>query len=226
MKPKKKTNKNPFKTSKFMKRFEDVYVEDEDDSSSYSIYKWIFEKVLYRYSLKQFIQKKQAVDIQVHNYTIVLLSKKDGELYVSAHLHLPEWYSSEKISRKNILNCMEPNPPQLFWEVQEYKGGNYTAMLRRFFYPIKNYPLCELMHKKKAVDVQVDNNMIHLLSKDENGNLYVSAKVYVYERDWCYLNRNNVLDYTGKAKGATGFWHINEYKGEFYDATLCGDIDT
>jgi len=219
MEPKKKTNNNSFKTSKFIERFVDVEFTDG------SRHKWTCKKVLHRYSLKEFIEKKQAVDIQVHNYTIVLLSEKDGKLYVSAHIYLPDWYSSEEITKENILNCSEPNPPQLAWEVQEYKGGNYTTKLHRFFNHIKDYPLCELMQKKKAVDVQIDNNEIHLLSKEENGNLYVSAKIYVYERDWCYLNKQNVLDYTGNTKGATEFWLIGEYKGELYDAVLCGDID-
>ena len=218
MKVKKRTNKNPFKSSLTYEKITEVYT----NKFGYDT----FPKPIHRYSLKQFIKKKQAVDIQVHNNMIILLSKKNRKLYVSAQLHFPKYpYWGNNTSKESILNCLEQNPPQPYWEVEEYKGGIYTADLLYFpYHLIKSYPLYKFMRKKKAVDIQVDedNHVIHLLSKEENGNIYISAKINVYEREWWwYLNRQNLLDYSGKIKEKT-HWHIFEYKGGLYNADIVG----
>ena len=68
--------------------------------------------------------------------------------------------------------------------------------------------------------MQVHNHVIHLLSK-KNGRIYVSARVYVYEWDWCYLSRKNLYDFAHDTLFKY-HWSICEYKGNIYNAVLTG----
>jgi hypothetical protein len=120
--------------------------------------------LLFSGPLKKLMHRKRAVDIRVeiHRYgrwLIILLSKKNNEIYESAEIEvyrpfIDEWYERD-FTKENILKYLEPHQfPKPYWDVTKDVRGVYSAYFMKFCdidYDSIPYPIEEDFSQEEAL---------------------------------------------------------------------------